>query len=243
MAGKRKLLLLSTSTVYGSEYLQYAKAEIDSFFKRNNVAKILFIPFALINHDEYANEVKTAMGQWGYEVRSIHESTSYEEEIQNAQAFFIGGGNTFLLLKTLYDHRLIEPLRKRVLTDGVPYMGSSAGTNVATVSICTTNDMPIVHVPSLSALAFVPFNVNPHYMDPTPGSKHMGETRETRINQYHVIPGMPPVVGLREGSILEVDGDNLKLLKEIPARLFLAGEKPKEYPGNSDLSFLLNRTG
>ncbi|XP_046399903.1 alpha-aspartyl dipeptidase [Ischnura elegans] len=242
MASKRKLLLLSTSTVFGSEYLQYAKTEIDSFFKRNNVAKILFIPFALRNHDEYARKVKDALSVWGYEVKSIHESSSYVEEVNNAQAFFIGGGNTFLLLKTLYDHSLIEPIRKRVLHDGIPYMGSSAGTNVATISICTTNDMPIVHVPSLNALALVPFNVNPHYMDPTPGSKHMGETRETRINQYHEIPGMPPVVGLREGSILEVIGDKVKLLGDLSGRVFIEGELTKEYPADSDLSFLLNKT-
>lgn len=237
---KRQLLLLSTSTVYGTEYLQYAKTEIDSFFKRNHVTRILFVPFALRNHDDYSKKAKDALHEWGYKVESIHESQNYLEAVYTAEAFFIGGGNTFLLLKSLYDHLLIEPIRKRVLTDGVPYMGSSAGTNVATISIATTNDMPIVHAPSHSALGLVPFNINPHYMDPITDSKHMGETRETRINQYHEIPGMPPVVGLREGSILHVEGNNIKLIGDKPARMFISGKEPTEYPVNSNLSFLLN---
>ncbi|KAG8234036.1 hypothetical protein J437_LFUL013204 [Ladona fulva] len=182
MACQRQLLLLSTSTIHGSEYLDYAKAEIDSFFKRNNVSKILFIPFALRNHDEYASKAKFALKAWGYDVDSIHEAKNHLEAVNKAQAFFIGGGNTFQLLKSLYDNSLVGAIRKRVLH----------------------------------------------------------ETRETRINQYHEIPGMPPVIGLREGSILHVDGTKLKLLGNKSARLFMPGERPKEYESGADLSFLIN---
>lgn len=238
----KKLLLLSTSTLHGGQYLEYAASTISNFFNGYGVKRIVFIPYAAHDHDAYESKVKTAFSKWGLEINSIHKSSNKSMTLDEAEGFFIGGGNTFLLLKTLYDLNLLEPIKKRVL-EGAPYMGSSAGTNMATINICTTNDMPIVHPPCFDALQFLPFNINPHYLDPDGNSKHMGETRETRISEYHGLPNVssPPVLGLREGSWLEVKGDNI-LLKGLPnqsARLFVRDSQPKEYEADSDISFLL----
>lgn len=236
----RKLLLLSTSVLHGEKYLEYATEHILKFFNGNNVSKIMFIPYAAHDHDAYALKVKTAFSKWGIDVESIHTFENKTAAVEEAQAFFVGGGNTFMLLKNLYNLNLIDPIKKRVLNDGVPYMGSSAGTNVATINICTTNDMPIVYPPTFDAFGLVPFNINPHYQDPDPNSKHMGETRETRIGEYHGNANTPPVLGLREGSLLHVQGDTILLKGSTPsARLFVKGQPPKELERNSDLSFLL----
>ncbi|PNF38963.1 Alpha-aspartyl dipeptidase [Cryptotermes secundus] len=235
---QRRILLLSTSVVYGSEYLHYATDDINKFLKKYNVSRILFVPYALNDYNEYANKVTGAFEKWGYKVNSIHTSEDPVQAVEEAEAFFVGGGNTFQLLKALYDFKIIDPIKKRVLEEGIPYIGSSAGSNVATVSICTTNDMPIVHPPSFTALGLIPFNINPHYLDDNP-TTHMGETREQRIEQYHRIPGAPPVVGLREGSLLHIEGDKITLVGKCSARIFSPGKNPEEYEAGSDLSFLL----
>uniref|UniRef100_W5JXP5 Si:dkey-69o16.5 n=1 Tax=Astyanax mexicanus TaxID=7994 RepID=W5JXP5_ASTMX len=188
--------------------------QIKDFFGQQ-VKRILFVPYALHDRDAYT---KTA-----------------RDKLQT-----LGGGNTFRLLKTLYDNNLVTEIRKRVLQDGVPYMGSSAGSNVATISINTTNDMPIVYPPSFSAIGLVPFNINPHYLDTDPNSRHMGETREQRIVQYHEEPDTPSVLGLREGSMLLVEGNKATLLGSTRARLFQRGKKTSEYEPGSDLSFLMS---
>uniref|UniRef100_A0A3P8Y9P8 Uncharacterized protein n=1 Tax=Esox lucius TaxID=8010 RepID=A0A3P8Y9P8_ESOLU len=210
---KRRLLLVSNSTLHGGGYLEHCQQQIKDFFG-HGVKRVLFIPYALHNRDAYA---KTARDKFKT----------------------LGGGNTFRLLKSLYDNSLVSEIKKRVLQDGVPYMGSSAGTNVSTVSIHTTNDMPIVYPPSFAALGLVPFNINPHYLDPDPHSRHMGETREQRITQFHEEPDTPPVLGLREGSLLLVEGNRATLLGTCKARLFTRGNPTTEYETGSDLSFLL----
>ncbi|XP_046646462.1 alpha-aspartyl dipeptidase-like [Daphnia pulicaria] len=240
----RKLLLLSTSVLQNGKYLDYASDVIKAFFAENGVSKIVFIPYAAHDHDAYEKKVKDAFLEFGLELNSIHKSDNLLATVKEAQGFFVGGGNTFLLLKTLYELNLLEAIKSRVLQDGIPYMGSSAGTNLATINICTTNDMPIVHPPTLDAFGFLPFNINPHYLDHDPTSKHMGESRETRLSEYHGIPNAksPPVLGLREGSWLQVKDDQILLKGSIPnqtARLFVRGQQTKEHEVNSDLSFLL----
>ncbi|XP_047480110.1 alpha-aspartyl dipeptidase-like [Penaeus chinensis] len=235
----RNLLLLSNSTVHGTGYLEWAAQHIQDFLKSKQVKRVLFVPYALRTMDNYTETARKKFTAWGFELDGIHTTADPVAAVNDAEAIFIGGGNTFQLLKGLYDNKLIEPIRKRVLKDGVPYIGSSAGTNVSTVSINTTNDMPIIFPPSFDALALVPFNINPHYIDANPGSTHMGETREERINQYHEIPGTPPVLGLREGALLKVTGDLALLMGLHPARLFRPSKQPEEYPVGTDFSFLL----
>lgn len=200
---------------------------------------MLFVPYALSNHDEYLKKVSKPFQQLGYEVEGIHQHENPIEAVKKAQAIFVGGGNTFRLLKKLYDLNLVETIRKRVLNDGIPYIGSSAGTNVATRSINTTNDMPIVYPPSFEALKLVPFNINPHFLDVDPKSTHHGETREERIVQYLEEIDAATVLALREGSTLEVNDMQAKLIGIHNARLFVKNKDPVEVEVGTDLSFLL----
>lgn len=202
--------------------------------------QVLFIPYASTepnSFDQYTAKVREPLESWGLEVSGIHESPDPVTAVKQAKAIFVGGGNTFLLLKTLYDKHLVEAIRSQVLDFGVPYIGSSAGTNVATQSIHTTNDMPITLPPTFYALQLTPFNINPHYLDPQADNKHQGETREQRIQEFHHL-NSNPVLGLREGSALLVDGDNATLIGHTKARLFQRGEEPKEYEVGTGLNFL-----
>ncbi|KAM4608344.1 alpha-aspartyl dipeptidase [Polymixia lowei] len=235
---KRRLLLVSNSTLHGSGYLDHCQQQIKDFFGKD-VKRVLFVPYALHDRDAYTNTARTKFNTLGYELHGIHETSDPVEAVRKAEGIFIGGGNTFRLLKCLYDNKVVTEIRKRVLEDGVPYMGSSAGTNVSTVSINTTNDMPIVYPPSFSAIGLVPFNINPHYLDTDPSSRHMGETREQRIVQYHEEADTPRVLALREGSMLLVEGNKATLLGTTKARLFTRGKPTVEYNAGSDLSFLL----
>ncbi|CAH1983676.1 unnamed protein product [Acanthoscelides obtectus] len=236
---KRQLLLLSSSRVHGyGGFLEYASNDICNILTDNNVSTVLFIPYAKRNHEEYLRLAEKPFKKWGFHIASIHTQDP-QKAIQEAEAIFIGGGNTFRLLKTLYELDLVKAINKRVLEEGVPYIGSSAGSNVATRSIHTTNDMPIVWPPSLSALNLVPFCINPHFQDNPENSTHMGETREDRILDYQEEPDSSTVLGLREGATLYVK-DNQAVIKGIHGgRLYIRGAEPKEIKVGSDISYLL----
>ncbi len=223
----KNLLLASTSTLHGQEYLEYLIPVIKGHF--SGCSEILFIPYARpggISHDEYTATAKKAFKKAGLSLKGIHEFDEPSSAIKNAEGIFTGGGNTFLLVQQLYKYELL-PLIKETLNNGTPYLGTSAGTNITGLTIKTTNDMPIVYPPSFNTLGMVPFNINPHYLDPDPNSTHKGETRETRIKEFHEF-NTPPVVGLREGSWLEIKGKDIKLKGEPTARIFRAGQEPYE---------------
>jgi dipeptidase E len=225
-----RLLLISNSTLYGSGYLDHCAPAIEQVL-RPGVSRVLFIPYALFDRDLYAARARQRFARMGFELDSIDDTAgSPAAAVERAEAIFVGGGNTFRLLDTLWRNELIEPISRRV-RGGVPYIGSSAGSNVACVTIKTTNDMPIVRPPTFDALNLVAFNINPHYLDPVPGSTHMGETREERIAQFHE-ENLPPVVGLREGAWLRVDDGAVMLEGSTGARLFRRGQPPEEHaPG------------
>lgn len=233
----KRLILASTSTIHGSGYLEYLLDDLDVLFK--NTSSILFIPYARpsgIDHNGYTQKVAEAFEKIGKKVTGIHEHQMPVEAIENAEGIFTGGGNTFLLLHQLYKNQLIEPLR-HALSSGTPYLGTSAGTNICGLTIGTTNDMPIVYPPSFKSLGLVPFNINPHYLDPDPNSTHKGETRETRINEFHKF-NTQPVVGLREGSWLQIDSSSISLKGTLDARIFEYGKNAHEVAPNSNLSNL-----
>lgn len=225
-----RLLLISNSTLYGSGYLDHCAAAIERILQPD-VSRVLFIPYALFDRDLYAARARQRFARMGFALDSIHDTAgSPATAVERAEAIFVGGGNTFRLLDALWSNDLIEPISRRV-RGGVPYIGSSAGSNVACVTIKTTNDMPIVRPPTFDALNLVAFNINPHYLDPIPGSTHMGETREERIAQFHE-ENLPPVVGLREGAWLRVDDGAVVLEGSTGARLFRRGQPPEEHaPG------------
>ncbi len=220
----RRLLLISTSTVFGTRYLEHAFGELRDVF--GSVRRVLFVPYALKNRDAYAAKAREAFGELGYQLESLHDAGEPARAVERAEAVFCGGGNTFRLLKGLYDLDLVARLRGRAL-EGMPYAGASAGSNLACPTIKTTNDMPIVQPASFDALGLVPFQINPHYLDPVPGSTHMGETRETRIREFHEDNAMP-VVGLREGAMLRVESDSVLLKGSHGARIFRQGQEPIE---------------
>lgn len=220
---KRRILLLSSSSVSGGGYLDYAEEEIRDFF--GPVSKVLFVPFALQDQAS-SDRVGERFGRMGYALESLPPAASARELVRAANALFIGGGNTFRLLKHLYDLDLLGVIRARAEA-GLPYLGSSAGSNVACPTICTTNDMPIVQPPSFDALRLVPFQINPHYLDPDPGSTHMGETREERIRQF-LEENETPVIGLREGAWLRVENNQCRLGGVASARLFRRECPPEE---------------
>jgi dipeptidase E len=234
----KKLLIASTSTVHGKGYLEYILPELSEFFK--GIHEILFIPYARpsgLSHNDYTAKVQEAFEKINIKVKGIHEFNNPIDAVNNAKGIFTGGGNTFLLVFELYDHKLMSTI-KNVVENGTPYFGTSAGSNVAGLTMQTTNDMPIIYPKSFITFGFVKFNINPHYLDPDLNSTHMGETRETRINEYHTINDTP-VLGLREGSWLEVNGSKVVLKGKLFARLFQPKKQAVELPPNTDLSFLM----
>ena len=233
----KHLILASTSTIHGSGYLEYILPELDVFF--NGIEDILFIPYARpggITHQAYTEIAQAGFKNINKTVTGLHEYNDPIEAITNAKAIFTGGGNTFLLVQQLYKNRVFEPLKASILR-GAKYFGTSAGSNIGGLTMNTTNDMPIVYPPSFKTLGLVPFNINPHYLDPLPNSKHMGETRETRIKEFHQF-NTQPVVGLREGSWLEITSETITLRGHLQARIFECGTPPYEVDTNADLSDL-----
>jgi len=233
----RNLIIASTSTVHGSGYLEYILKDIEVLFR--NTSKILFIPYARPggkSHDEYTAVAKKAFKKINKEIVGLHTFENPAETVKQAEGIFVGGGNTFVLVSQLYKNKIIEPL-KNVVNNGTPYFGTSAGSNICGLTMCTTNDMPIMYPPSFKTLGFIPFNINPHYLDPIPNSTHMGETRETRIGEFHAF-NTQPVVGIREGSYLEVINNTITLRGNLQARIFEYDKKPYEVETNTDLSFL-----
>jgi dipeptidase E len=235
---RKRLLLLSNSTNYGGEFLAHAAGDIRDFLGAS-VRRVLFVPFAGVtrSYDEYAGVVRARLVELGYQLDSVHEAAEPVKAVERAEAIAVGGGNTFHLLRGMYEAGLIEAVRARAET-GTPYVGWSAGSNVACPTIKTTNDMPIVEPPSFDALNLVPFQINPHYTDEVLAG-HAGETREQRIAEFiKANPGVT-VVGLREGSALRVEGPEVKLLGERTARVFRSGEDAREYGPGDSLQFLL----
>jgi len=232
----QRVLLISNSTLHGSGYLDHAEAEIRSFL--GNVKRVLFVPYALHDRDAYAATAQQRFQKMGYELSPLHTAANPVEAVNDAESIFIGGGNTFRLLKALYHFDLLGPIRERV-EQGMPYIGSSAGSNVAGPTIRTTNDMPIVQPPSFDALGLVPFQINPHYLDPDPNSKHMGETREERILQF-LEDNDKPVIGLREGAMLRVENGETILRGSSGARVFRRGLEPLEILPGAEISRRLN---
>ena len=231
----RRLLLISNSTNHGQGYLDHVLQEIDGFL--GAVRRLVFVPFALQDRAGYGAKVGERLAAIGVEVATLTADEAGRRMAAGAEAVFTGGGNTFRLLKTLQDAGLLAILRERALA-GMPYMGSSAGTNIAAPTIRTTNDMPIFEPASFAALGLVPFQINPHYLDPDPGSTHMGETREQRLKEFHE-ENETPVVGLREGAWLRIEGDRATLGGARGARIFRRGEAPEERGTGESLDDLL----
>ncbi len=231
----KRILLISNSTLFGSGYLDHAASEIRDFL--GDVARVLFVPFALADHDGYTSRARERFASLGYGLDSLHEASDKQVAVSETPAIFIGGGNTFRLLKALYDFELLQLIKQRV-EQGLPYIGSSAGSNVAGPTIRTTNDMPIVEPPSFNALGLVSFQINPHYLDPSPDSTHMGETREERILQF-LEENETPVVGLREGAMVLVEKGSALLKGSSGARIFRKAQPPSEVLPGAELNNLL----
>lgn len=233
----KKIIIASTSTLHNGSYLDYLLPVLEKHFE--NSTTILFIPYARpsgISYDEYTEKAKKAFLSINKKIVGLHEFKNPIEAIEKAEGIFTGGGNTFLLVSELYRNNVIDTLEK-VVKNGTPYLGTSAGSNICGLTMGTTNDMPIVYPPSFRTLGFVSFNLNPHYLDPDPNSEHMGETRETRINEFHKF-NPQPVLGLREGSWLQVNNDSIILKGNLTARLFKQNENPIEIEPETELKNL-----
>jgi dipeptidase E len=225
-----RALLLSSSRVHGGGYLVHAESEIKQFLP--GISRVLFVPYALQDRNGYAEVARTKFEAMGFALVSIHDSDDPKRAVEQAQAMFVGGGNTFRLLKTLYELDLLDIIKRRA-ESGMSYMGASAGSNLAGPTIRTTNDMPIVQPPSFNALGLVPFQINPHYTDADPNSTHMGETREQRLREY-LEENTVPVVAIREPAMLHLENGTVTLKGKARARIFKRGLEPYEVePGSA----------
>jgi dipeptidase E len=235
MRSTSRILLISNSTVYGRGYLDHVEEEIKAFL--GHARTVLFFPFALFDRDGYVAKAKARFAAMGYTVKPVQAANNPQTAIEQADAIFIAGGNTFRLLKALQDLDLLEPIRRRV-KNGTPYIGSSAGANVAGPTIKTTKDMPIVQPCSFDSLGLVPFQISPHYLDPDPASTHMGETQEERILQF-LEENETPVVAIREGAWLLIENGAVTLRGQTDARIFRRGHAPVEITPGTEISELV----
>ena len=228
-------ILASTSTVHGSDFLDYLLPEIEELY--SVIDTVLFVPYARpngVSYDDYSKKAAHAFNKINVSLIGIHELEDPILAIERSQGIFVGGGNTFVLVNELYRNKLISSLQTAIL-NGTPFLGTSAGTNICGLTLGSTNDMPIVYPPSFETLGIIPFNINPHYLDPDPDSTHMGETRETRIFEFHKYNDQP-VLGLREGSYLRLKEKSIELCGPKSARLFRKNQEPRELESNSILS-------
>jgi len=242
-----RLLLISNSTNYGEEYLGWPRPYISEFMASTAAKDILFIPYAGVglspdgdintSYDLYEERVKGVFADLGYNIHSVHKESDPVKAVSEAQAIAVGGGNTFHLVHMMHKTGIMGAIRKATL-DGTPYMGWSAGSNVACPSLMTTNDMPIIEPESFKCMNLIPFQINPHYLDANPEG-HGGETREQRIEEFLVVNKEMTVTGLRESSLLEVDGFELKLKGSRPLRIFNFGKEAREIEQGGDVNFLM----
>ena len=228
------IILASTSTLFGGNYLEYLTPEIEKLF--TTIDEIVFIPFARpggISHDDYTEKVRSFFASLSIKVKGLHEFENKAEALNSAKGIFTGGGNTFLLVKTLQEENLMEVLKENV-ENGTPYLGCSAGSNIGGLNMKTTNDMPIVYPPSFECMGLVPFNINPHYLDPNPDLKHNGETRETRIKEF-LTQNNTKVVGLREGNWIRKIGQKITVEGKELTRIFEKDKEPYEIAPGTEL--------
>lgn len=235
MKATPRLLLISNSTLFGRGYLDHAEDEIRNLLGPSG--RVLFFPYALFDRDGYAAKARERFAAMSYELNSAHAAEDPAAAIIQADAIFIGGGNTFRLLKALQDFNLLEPVRRRI-REGAAYIGSSAGSNVAGPTIKTTKDMPIVQPRSFDSLGLVPFQISPHFQDPDPNSRHMGETQEERILQFHE-ENETPVLGMREGAWVRIEAGSVALRGTNGARIFRRGQAPVEAATGEEISSLV----
>jgi dipeptidase E len=243
---KRQLLLISNSTNYGEPYLGWPQQYIKDFMANTGVKDILFVPYAGVglnneslekSFDVYENRVQGVFSELGFNIYSIHHFDDQVDAVNKAPAIAVGGGNTFHLVAMMQSTGIMDAIRARV-SEGVPYMGWSAGSNVACPSLKTTNDMPITQPHSFDCMQLVPFQINPHYLDANP-SGHGGETRQQRIEEFLIVNRNMKVVGLREATLLQIEDDKIELKGAHPMRLFRFGQEPEEFEPGADISFLL----
>ncbi|UTX49789.1 dipeptidase PepE [Chryseobacterium sp. MA9] len=228
------IILASTSILFGGEYLEYLREELIQLYK--GIDEIVFIPFARpggISHDDYTAKARSFFETIHIKVKGLHEFEDKTEALNLAKGYFTGGGNTFLLVKTLHEEGLMSVLKENV-SGGKAYLGCSAGSNIGGQNMKTTNDMPIVYPPSFDCMGLVPFNINPHYLDPNPDLKHNGETRETRIQEF-LTQNDIKVVGLREGNWIRRTADSITVEGNELTRIFEKGKEPYEIEAGSTL--------
>jgi len=234
-----QLLLLSNSTNQGEEYLGWPREILRQFIETNKIKSCLFVPYAgvTVTWDDYTSRVRGVFNQWGCQVNSVHEVNDPVLSVSKAECIVVGGGNTFRLVQMMHETGIMAAIREKSIA-GTPFIGWSAGSNVACPTLRTTNDMPIIQPSSFNTLNLIPFQINPHYLDANPEG-HGGETREQRINEFQALNPEVVVVGLREATALHIDGAKLHLLGKRSMRLFRAGSEPDELEPGQDLSFFL----